>query len=156
MKALLLLPRELNITSISEKLAPVERLLGRDSLYAVITSDRKHIIDSFPELIYILNETGNLLYGIYKGLKKLRGNDVFVADIGFEHSIDTIKQFLRARRQNLLHAVNGGWRGLALLRLIDLDYVIRTLESSLDNTTQDFAQIIQFARAEYGIEYDLV
>lgn len=156
MKALILLPKELSVKSVDEKLMPIERLFGQDSLYAVISVDTKHFIDAFPELVYILNETGNLLYGIYKGLRKLRGNDVFLIDLSFEHSVETIRQFAKARRQNLLHSINGSWRGLALLRLIDLDYVIRSLESLVDNSYLDFTQIMQSIKREYGIEYDLV
>ncbi|MCS7084352.1 MAG: hypothetical protein NZL90_05165 [Aquificaceae bacterium] len=156
MKALILLPKELSMVSVYEKLMPIERLFGQDSLYAVISADAKHFIDAFPELVYIFNETGSLLHGIYKGLRKLRGNDVFLIDLSFEHSAEVIRQFAKARRQNLLHSINGSWQGLALLRLIDLDYVIRSLESLVDRNYLDFAQIMQSIKREYGIEYDLL
>ncbi|MCX8060071.1 MAG: hypothetical protein N3C13_02610, partial [Aquificaceae bacterium] len=68
------------LQKVSEKVNYLKKLIGPDSLYAVITTEMKDFIDRFPDLIFIRNDKGTFLYGLYKGLRKLRGNDVLVLD----------------------------------------------------------------------------
>uniref|UniRef100_A0A7C2ZFE3 Uncharacterized protein n=1 Tax=Hydrogenobacter sp. TaxID=2152829 RepID=A0A7C2ZFE3_9AQUI len=140
-----------------EKVSILKRLIGPDSLYAVITSEMKDFIDRFPDLVFIRNDKGTFLYGLYKGLRKLRGNDVLVLDPFQIISLDKIKEFTSKRRINALHSLNEQWKGIALFRLIDLDYFIRSLEFLLLETEEeDLNTLMKKVRQDYGIEYEML
>ncbi len=143
------------LTKLENNVKLLKKYIGPDSLYAVITSEMKELIDRFPDLVFIRNDEGTVKYGIYKALRKLRGNDVLVIDGGECLSLEKMKEFISARRKNLLAVKEGIWKGLALLRLIDLDYYIRTLEELLRSEV-DFAGIVHRVKEKYGIEYDTV
>ncbi|MCS7170833.1 MAG: hypothetical protein NZ851_00800 [Aquificaceae bacterium] len=138
---------------VGEKVNILKKLIGPDSLYAVITTEMKDFMDRFPDLVFIRNDNGTFLYGLYKGLKKLRGNDVLVLDPSQVINIDKIKEFISKRRKNVLYLLNGEWKGMALLRLIDLDYFIRTVEALLSEE-KDISVIMERVKEDYGIEYE--
>ncbi|MCS7307286.1 MAG: hypothetical protein NZ526_01905 [Aquificaceae bacterium] len=140
---------------VSEKVNFLKRLIGPDSLYAVITTEMKDFIDKFPDLVFIRNDKGTFIYGLYKGLRKLRGNDVLVLDPSHILKIDKIKEFIAKKRKNAIHLNNEGGSGLALFRLIDLDYYIRTIESLLPEE-KDLTALLDQVRRDYGIEYETV
>ena len=162
MKAILVLYNELLrdadfMKKLEENVQLLKKYIGPDSLYAVITSEMKDIIDKFPEMVFIRNDRDSLLYGVYKALRKLRGNDVLVVD-GKEvlkMKIEKLKAFISARRKNLLDIKENVWQGIALLRLIDLDYYVRTLEEILPNKV-DFASVVHDVKEKYGIEYEII
>lgn len=158
MKALLVLHSKLIqekdwMQKLSSKVNTLKKLIGPDSIYAVITSEMKNLIDLFPDLVFIRNDRGTLLYGIYKGLRKLRGNDVLVLNVAEDISIDKLKEFISKRRKNIIYAVNSKWKGLALFRLVDLDYLIRTVEGYIGEEV-DFLNVIERLKGDYGIEYE--
>ncbi|MEJ7619787.1 MAG: hypothetical protein WKI46_03065 [Aquificaceae bacterium] len=138
---------------VVDKVNILKKLIGPDSLYAVITTEMKDFIDKFPDLVFIRNDRGTFLYGLYKGLRKLRGNDVLVLDPSQVISLDKLKEFIAKRRQNALYSENGKWKGIALVRLIDLDYLIRTLEGLLGEE-KELTAVMEKVKQEYGIQYE--
>ncbi len=138
---------------VVDKVNILKKLIGPDSLYAVITTEMKDFIDKFPDLVFIRNDRGTFLYGLYKGLRKLRGNDVLVLDPSQVISLDKLKEFIAKRRQNALYSENGKWKGIALVRLIDLDYLIRTLEGFLGEE-KELTAVMEKVKQEYGIQYE--
>ncbi|WP_304090021.1 hypothetical protein [Hydrogenobacter thermophilus] len=143
------------VEKMEEKVRLLKKLVGPDSLYAVITSNMKHLFDKFPELVFLRNDEETLLYGIYKGLRKLRGNDVLLLDGKETITKERIINFISQRRKNLLSVAQNGWRGVAVLKMIDLDYIIRTMERFLKEDT-DFLQIMKLVKEDYGIEYEVL
>lgn len=76
MKVLLVLYNALSnredlLKKLEEELNLLSRVIGPDSIYAVIPSEMKDLFDRF-ELVFIRNDKGSFLYGLYKGLRKLR------------------------------------------------------------------------------------
>lgn len=138
---------------VADKVNTLKKLIGPDSLYAVITTEMKDFMDRFPDLVFIKNDRGTFLYGLYKGLRKLRGNDVLILDPSRTISLDTLREFISKRKKNALYSTEGKWKGLALLRLIDLDYLIRMLENSLEEE-KDLTVVMERMKQEYGIEYE--
>jgi hypothetical protein len=129
MKVLLVLHKALSnredlLKKLEEELNLLSRVIGPDSIYAVIPSEMNDLFDRFPELVFIRNDKGSFLYGLYKGLRKLRGNHVLVLDPVERLTKEKLAQVLSAGKKNVL---SKGW---ALLRLMDLDYVIRTVENT--------------------------
>ena len=110
------------LKKLEEELNLLSKVMGPDSIYAVIPSEMKDLFDRFPELVFIRNDRGSFLYWLYKGLKKLRGNHVLVLDPVERLTREKLAKVLSAGKKNVL---SKGW---ALLRLMDLDYVIRTVE----------------------------
>jgi len=142
---------------VSEKVNTLKRFIGPDSLYAVITSEMKDFIDKFPDLVFIRNDKGTFLYGLYKGLRKLRGNDVLVLDPFQAISLDKIKEFISKRRVNAFHSLNEHGKGIALFRLIDLDYFIRSSEILLlEKKEEDLSTLMEKVKQDYGIEYEML
>ena len=141
------------LQKVVDKVNILKKLIGPDSLYAVITTEMKDFIDKFPDLVFIRNDRGTFLYGLYKGLRKLRGNDVLVLDPSQVISLDKLKEFIAKRRQNALYSENGKWKGIALVRLIDLDYLIRTLEGFLGEE-KELTAVMEKVMQEYGIQYE--
>ncbi|MCX8060911.1 MAG: hypothetical protein N3C13_06925, partial [Aquificaceae bacterium] len=68
-------------------------------------------------------------------------------------SLEKLKEFVSKRRKNLLYTLNGKWEGLALLRLIDLDYFIRTMEALLPEE-RDLSSVAEQVKRDYGIQYE--
>ena len=141
------------LQKVVDKVNILKKLIGPDSLYAVITTEMKDFIDKFPDLVFIRTDRGTFLYGLYKGLRKLRGNDVLVLDPSQVISLDKLKEFIAKRRQNALYSENGKWKGIALVRLIDLDYLIRTLEGFLGEE-KELTAVMEKVKQEYGIQYE--
>ena len=141
------------LQKVVDKVNILKKLIGPDSLYAVITTEMKDFIDKFPDLVFIRNDRGTFLYGLYKGLRKLRGNDVLVLDPSQVISLDKLKEFIAKRRQNALYSENGKWKGIALVRLIDLDSLIRTLEGFLGEE-KELTAVMEKVKQEYGIQYE--
>lgn len=160
MKALLvfyskLLGESQLIQKASEKVQLLKKLIGPDSIYAVITTEMKGLIDIFPDLVFVRNDKGTFFYGLYKGLRKLRGNEVLVIDPFEDISPEKIREFVSKKRTNIAHFINGHWMGIAKLRFIDLDYFIRSIEISLfKNEEEDFLNLMEKVKQEYGIEYE--
>ncbi|WP_448587369.1 hypothetical protein [Thermocrinis sp.] len=154
MKVLLVLYKSIlekeNITKdLEEQVNLLSRMVGPDSIYAVITSEMKDLFDRFPDLVFINNEKGSFLYGLYKGLRKLRGNHVLVWDPIEKLTKEKLARLLSAGKKNLLS------KKVALLRLMDLDYVIRTAEK-YKNEEGSIEDILNKVYQEYGIKYEIL
>ncbi len=154
MKALLILYRSLLekedlIKDLEDQVNLLSRIIGHDSIYAVITSEMKDLFDKFPELVFINNEKGSFLYGLYKGLRKLRGNHVLVLDPIEKLTKEKLAKLLSAGKKNIM------LKGAALLRLMDLDYVIRTVEKHR-NVEGNIEDILNEVYQEYGIKYEIL
>jgi len=134
---------------LEEQLNLLSKVIGPDSIYAVITSEMKHLFDLFPELVFIKNDKGSFLYGLYKGLRKLRGNHVLVLDPIEKLTKEKLSQFLSAGKKNLVS------KGMALFRLMDLDYIIRTVEK-YKNSEGSIEEILSEVYQEYGIKYEVI
>lgn len=141
------------IQKVSEKVNLLKKLIGPDSLYATITTEMKDFLDKFPDLVFIRNDRGTFIYGLYKGLRKLRGNDVLVIDPSQVINLEKLREIIAKKRKNVLHVFDGKWKGLALFRLIDLDYYIRALESFLSEEG-DMREVMDRVKVDYGIEYE--
>ncbi len=140
---------------LEENIKLLKKLIGPDSLYAVITSEMKNFIDKFPDLVFIKNDKDTLFYGIYKGFRKLRGNDVLVLDGKELPTKEKIIKFISQRRKNILSVAEIGWKGIAMIKLIDLDYVIRTMERFLSEE-RDFLEVMRLVKEDYGIDYEVL
>ncbi len=134
---------------LEEQVSLLNRIIGPDSIYAVITSEMKDLFDKFPELVFINNEKGSFLYGLYKGLRKLRGNHVLVLDPIEKLTKEKLAKFLNAGKKNIVS------KGAVLLRLMDLDYVIRTVEKRR-NVEGSIEDILNEVYQEYGIKYEIL
>ncbi|WP_333784830.1 hypothetical protein [Thermocrinis sp.] len=154
MKVLLILYRSLlekeDLTEdLKDQVNLLSRIIGPDSIYAVITSEMKDLFDKFPEVVFINNEKGSFLYGLYKGLRKLRGNHVLVLDPIEKLTKEKLAKLLSAGKKNIVS------KGVALLRLMDLDYVIRTVER-YRNAEGNIEDILNEVYQEYGIKYEIL
>ena len=154
MKVLLVLYKALSnredlLKKLEEELNLLSRVIGPDSIYAVIPSEMKDLFDRFPELVFIRNDKGSFLYGLYKGLRKLRGNHVLVLDPVERLTKEKLAQVLSAGKKNVL---SKGW---ALLKLVDLDYVIRTAEKYREKEGS-MEEIFEEVYKEYGIKYEIL
>ncbi|WP_029551614.1 hypothetical protein [Thermocrinis jamiesonii] len=154
MKVLLILYRSLLnkkdlIKDLEDQVNLLSRVIGPDSIYAVITSEMKDLFDKFPELVFINNEKGSFIYGLYKGLRKLRGNHVLVIDPVEKLTKEKLGKLLSAGKKNIIS------KGVALLKLMDLDYVIRTVEK-YRNAEANIEDILNEVYQEYGIKYEIL
>ncbi|MCS7308531.1 MAG: hypothetical protein NZ526_08305, partial [Aquificaceae bacterium] len=87
------------IQKVSEKVNLLKKLIGPDSLYATITTEMKDFLDKFPDLVFIRNDRGTFIYGLYKGLRKLRGNDVLVIDPSQVINLEKLREIIAKRRK---------------------------------------------------------
>ncbi|ADC89575.1 hypothetical protein Thal_0943 [Thermocrinis albus DSM 14484] len=134
---------------LEKELELVKKLIGPDSVYATITSEMKHFFDIFPDLVFIRNDKGTFIYGAYKGLRKLRGNAVLLIDGGVSLTKHKLAEFIRRGKKNILCT------GLALIKLVDLDYIIRTMERYKDGDAS-LSHIMEEVKREYGIDYEML
>ncbi|MDQ7038151.1 MAG: hypothetical protein Q9N26_02980 [Aquificota bacterium] len=143
MKALLLLYSKLIHPNRSELYRNLERnmevlnrIIGIDSIYASISSHFKDLFDKFPEVCFVNNLRDTSVFGAYKGLRKLRGNDVLLLDGGVKVTRDLLLRFI-----DKVHVTVGvfreRWAGIALVKMRDLDYVVRSLEKNFEGTMMD-------------------
>jgi hypothetical protein len=73
------------------------------------------------------------VFGAYKGLRKLRGDDVLIVDGGAKLSKEGVFSFF-----NRLHVTVGlvkdRWSGVALVKSRDIDYLIKSLERNFERS----------------------
>ncbi len=139
MKALLVLYSELMercedklYSKLEKNINLLQKLIGIDSLYASVSSRFKDMFDFFPELCFINSINDSAVFAAYRGLRKLRGNDVLLVDCGVELTKESVVSFL-----NRIHVTVGvmrnRWAGIALIKMRDLDYVVRSFERNFQN-----------------------
>ncbi len=143
MKVLLLIYSKLVSTNKKDLYRDLERnleilnkVIGIDSVYASISSHFKDLFDRFPDVCFINNLRDSSVFGAYKGLRKLRGDDVLILDGGVKVTRDLLFKFL-GRIHVTVGTVKERWAGIALVKMRDLDYVIRSLEKNFEGTMID-------------------
>jgi hypothetical protein len=122
--------------NLEKNLEVLNRVVGVDSIYASISSQFKDLFDKFPDLCFINNLRDSSVFGAYKGLRKLRGDDVILLDGGVRVTRDLILKFL-GRIHVTVGIVKDRWAGIALVKMRDLDYVIKSLERNFEGTMID-------------------
>ena len=111
----------------------LSRVIGIDSLYASVSSRFIEIFDRFPEICFINNLKDTPVFGAYKGLRKLRGNDVLIVDGGCPLSKDWIFQLIN-RVNVTVGMLKQRWAGIALVKMRELDYMVRSLEKNFERS----------------------
>ncbi|NPA32873.1 MAG: hypothetical protein GXO04_04530, partial [Aquificae bacterium] len=103
----------------------------------------------FPEICFINNTLGTLNFGLYKGLRKLKGEDVLVVDGGKKLAEEKLRKLPITDKPSIL-LKKGSWEGLAYIPKREIYYVVKSLERTLeDSITRAFALL----KNSYGINY---
>ncbi len=143
MKALILLYSQLlnsNKEEFYKKLGAnvdlLKRLIGVDSLYASVSSSFREVFERFPDVCLINSVKDGSVFAAYRGLRKLRGEDVLLIDGGVSLKREHIAQFLN-RLNVTVGVLKNSWGGIALIKMRDIDYVIKSLESNFGKTVFD-------------------
>ncbi len=143
MKALLLLYSELLqegkeklYERLEKNISILQRVIGVDSIYASVSSHFKDTFDRFPDLCLINSVKDSPVFGAYRGLRKLRGDDVLLVDGGTGLTKEGVFKFF-----NRIHVTVGlvkeRWSGVALVKMRDIDYMVRSLEKNFENRILD-------------------
>ncbi len=114
----------------------LKRLIGVDSLYASVSSSFKDVFDRFPDLCLINSIRDSSVFAAYRGLRKLRGDDVLLVDGGLALKKDHIVQFLN-RLNVTVGVLKDSWAGIAFIKMRDIDYVIKSLEKNFEKSVLD-------------------
>ena len=159
MKALLLIYSELLgsgkdkfYEELEKNISVLNRVVGIDSIYASVSSHFKDIFDRFPELCIVNNIRDTSVFGAYKGLRKLRGNDVLLIDGGIRLSKEGLFSFFN-RVNVTVGMIKEHWSGVAYIKMRDIDYVIRSLEKNFEKSIIDAFYTL---RDTYSIVTDFV
>ncbi|WP_461832292.1 hypothetical protein [Aquifex sp.] len=127
----------------------IRKKLGIDNLYAVITESFLDAFKLFPEFCFINNTRGTLNFGVYKGLRKLKGDDILVIDAGNRLVEDKlVKISLGGIASILTH--KGKWLGVAYIPKREIYYFLRSLEKTFDRCITDAFKVL---KSSYGIDY---
>ncbi len=133
---LLKIGKEKLYAQLEQNINLLQKVIGIDSIYASISSQFKDLFDKFPDVCFINNLKDTSVFGAYKGLRKLRGNNVLLIDGGVKLSRETIAKFLN-RINVTVGIIKDRWSGIALINMRDLDYVIKSLEKNFERTLLD-------------------
>jgi hypothetical protein len=114
----------------------LKRLVGVDGLYASVSSHFKEIFDRFPELCIINSIKDSSVFGAYRGLRKLRGDDVLLIDGGAKLSKEHILSLFN-RLNVTVGLFKESWAGIAYIKMRDIDYVIKSLERNFERSILD-------------------
>ncbi|HIP42425.1 MAG TPA: hypothetical protein EYG91_00595 [Aquifex aeolicus] len=127
----------------------IRRKLGIDNLYASITEGFLEVFKRFPEICFINNTKGTLNFGVYKGLRKLKGDDILIIDAGKKLVEEKLKKLYVFDIPSLLIRGNK-WEGLAYIPKKEVYYFIKSLERSFEKCIIETFKIL---RNSYGISY---
>ncbi|WP_457600674.1 hypothetical protein [Hydrogenivirga sp.] len=143
MKALLVLYSELIgegkerfYDELERNLSVLNRVIGIDNIYLSVSSHFRDIFDKFPEVCLINNIRDSSVFGAYRGLRKLRGNDVLLIDGGIRLSKESLFNFFN-RMHVTVGMVKERWSGIAFVKMRDIDYVIKSLERNFEKNIID-------------------
>ncbi len=143
MKTLLLLHsdllesgREKFYRELEENLEVLKKVIGVDSLYASVSSHFRDIFDRFPEVCLINSLRDGSVFAAYRGLRKLRGDDVLLLDGGLKVTRELLHRFF-GKIHVTVGTVRDRWAGIALVKMRDLNYVIKSMERNFENTILD-------------------
>jgi len=143
MKALLILypdllegGRDRLYSELEQNLEVLRRVIGIDSLYASVSAHFRDIFERFPEVCLINSLRENPVFAAYRGLRKLRGNDVLLIDGGVRLSKENLFKFLN-RMHVTVGMVRERWSGIAFVKMRDIDYLIKSLERNFERSIID-------------------
>ncbi|NPB07867.1 MAG: hypothetical protein GXN96_02930 [Aquificae bacterium] len=155
MKTLLIFYRELHrskeevLRTVEENYRLIRKLLGIDNLYASITGEFLELFNRLPEACLINNIRGSINYGIYKGLRKLKGDDVLIVDGGRPLTRELLSRLVIGDRPSIL-VEEGRWLGLAYVPTKEIYYFIKSLERNLESC---ITEAFETLKSLYGIPY---
>jgi predicted PP-loop superfamily ATPase len=110
------------------------------------------MFSKFPEVCFVNNVRDEAAFGAYKGLRKLRGNNVLLIEGLVRLNRNFIHNFLN--RVNItVGTVKGNWSGVAFISMRDLDYMVRSLEFNLG---KGISNAFKTLKDKYGIEPDYI
>ncbi|GAB6066343.1 hypothetical protein JCM9492_14360 [Aquifex pyrophilus] len=127
----------------------IRKKLGIDNLYAVITEGFLDAFKLFPEFCFINNTQGTLNFGVYKGMRKLKGEDILVIDAGKKLVEDKLVKIPLTGIASML-TQKGKWAGVAYIPKREIYYFLRSLEKTFDRCITDAFKVL---KSSYGIDY---
>lgn len=156
MKALVVLHSGLGGKEVSsifeENIKVLYRTIGIDSIYASISSQFLDLFNKFPEVCFINNSKDEPTFGAYKGLRKLRGNNVLLIEGFVRLNKELVHRFLN--RVNItVGTVKGNWSGMAFVSMRDLDYLVRSMEF---NFGRELKEVFKTLKEKYSISPEVI
>ncbi|WP_461828873.1 hypothetical protein [Aquifex sp.] len=140
------------LTLMQKNFRMIKKFFGIDNIYASITSSFLEIFKAFPEICLINNLKGTVNYGIYKGLRKLKEDDVVIIDAGKEIKESVVRKIFLGDKPYLF--LNGrDWCGVAFVPKREVYYVIKSFEQ---NPEKGIMEAFAFLRNTYGIDYESI
>ena len=137
---------------LDRNLSLLHKFIGIDSIYASVSYHFKDIFDRFPELCLVNSLKDNPVFAAYRGLRKLRGDDVLLVDGGIQLTKESLVSFFN-RVHVTVGIVKEKWSGIALIKMRDIDYMVRSLEKNFENRVLDAFYTL---RDTYSIATDFI
>ena len=130
----------------------IRKFFGIDNIYASVTSSFLEIFKTFPDICLINNLKGTINYGIYKGLRKLKEDDVVIIDAGKEIKESVIRRIFQSEKPYLI-LKDKRWYGIAFIPRREVYYIIKSFERNPERSIMD---AFNFLRKTYGIDYESI
>ncbi len=130
----------------------IRKFFGIDNIYASITSNFLEVFKAFPDICLINNLKGTINYGIYKGLRKLKEDNVVIVDAGKEIKESIVRKIFQSDKPYIF-LKNRNWYGVAFIPRREVYYVIKSFEQ---NPEKDIMEAFNFLRKIYGIDYESI
>ncbi len=137
---------------LEKNLKLINKVIGIDNIYAAVSAPFKDLFEKFPDLCFINNVKDNSVFGAYKGLRKLRGNDVLIIDGGVKLEKEHLFQFFN-RINVTVGMIKEKWSGIAFVKMRDVDYMIRSLERNFEKGMLDAFRTL---KETYSIAADFI
>ncbi|RUM30088.1 MAG: hypothetical protein DSY32_02600 [Aquifex sp.] len=127
----------------------IKRKLGIDNIYATITEEFLEVFKLFPEICLINNTMGTLNFGLYKGLRKLKEDDILVIDAGRAFSETKFHKIPMGEFPSILMDKES-WAGIAYIPMREIYYFIKSLEENFDKC---ITEAFETLKKSYGINF---
>ncbi len=137
---------------LEKNLRLINKVIGIDNIYAAVSAPFKDLFEKFPDLCFINNVKDSSVFGAYKGLRKLRGNDVLIIDGGVKLEKEHLFQFFN-RLNVTVGMIKEKWSGIAFVKMRDVDYMIRSLERNFEKGMLDAFRTL---KETYSIAADFI
>ena len=137
---------------LEKNLRLINKVIGIDNIYAAVSAPFKDLFEKFPDLCFINNVKDSSVFGAYKGLRKLRGNDVLIIDGGVKLEKEHLFQFFN-RINVTVGMIKEKWSGIAFVKMRDVDYMIRSLERNFEKGMLDAFRTL---KETYSIAADFI
>ena len=137
---------------LEKNLKLINKVIGIDNIYAAVSAPFKDLFEKFPDLCFINNVKDSSVFGAYKGLRKLRGNDVLIIDGGVKLEKEHLFQFFN-RINVTVGMIKEKWSGIAFVKMRDVDYMIRSLERNFEKGMLDAFRTL---KETYSIAADFI